>query len=127
MKAKKKSEIDIESFSKELLEYANANFSETMIFDTFKAKKDFGVKRNVIIEAFAFGPSDLKKFKLIESKPKAVIKEPELPCVGKKGTIVIKKFFLDAFNQNNPDHAYQESESFDIEISNEVITLKRKR
>jgi hypothetical protein len=125
-KLKNKKEIDITDLSEKLLEYAKENFSETMTFDTYKAKKDFGVKRNIIIEAYAFGPEELKNYKLVESKPVNVVKDADPPIVGKKGTIVIKKFFLDEFNSKNPDKAYKENELLDVQITADKIVLKRK-
>ncbi|MBE1426116.1 hypothetical protein H4684_002777 [Desulfomicrobium macestii] len=126
MKLKNKKEVDIKELSNKLLEYAIENFSESKVFDTYRAKKDFGVKRNLIIEAYAFGPSELHEFKLIESKPATIIKEAELPVIGRKGTVVIKKFFLDQFNIKNPDKAYEENDQFDIKISADKIVLTRK-
>ena len=125
-KLKNKKEVDINDLSKKLLEYAIENFSDSKIFDTYKAKKDFAVKRNIIIEAYAFGPSELHEFKLIESKPAAVVKDAEPPIVGRKGTIVIKKFFIDEFNSKSPEKAYKENDIFDIQVSADKIVLKRK-
>lgn len=126
-KLKNRKEIDIKSFAEELLEYAKEHFSESMIFDTFKAKKEFGVKRNIIIEAYAFGPAELRQYKLIESKPAIIAKEAEPPVVGQKGTIVIKKYFIDEFNSKNPDNAYKENDCFDVQMSADKIVLKRKK
>jgi|GEM_PF-6388769 len=126
MKLKNKKEVDIKELSNKLLEYAIENFSESKVFDTYRAKKDFGVKRNLIIEAYAFGPSELHEFKLIESKPATVVKDAEPPIVGRKGTIVIKKFFIDEFNLKNPEKAYKENDIFDIQVSADKIVLKRK-
>lgn len=126
-KLKNRKEIDIKSFAGELLEYAKEHFSESMIFDTFKAKKEFGVKRNIIIEAYAFGPEELRQYKLIESKPAIIAKEAEPPVVGQKGTIVIKKYFIDEFNSKNPDNAYKENDCFDVQISADKIVLNRKK
>lgn len=39
-KLKNRKEIDFTSFSEQLLDYAKANFSESMIFDTQKPKKN---------------------------------------------------------------------------------------
>ena len=125
-KLKNKKEVNFEELSEKLLEYAKENFSETMTFDTYKAKKDFGVKRNIIIEAYAFGPEELRNYKLIESKPAAVVKDAEPPVVGRKGTIVIKKFFIDEFNSKNPDKAYKENDLFDVQVTVDKIVLKRK-
>lgn len=125
-KLKNKKEIDITDLSEKLLEYAKENFSETMTFDTYKAKKDFGVKRNIIIEAYAFGPAELREYKLIESKPAVVAKEAEPPVVGQKGTIVIKKYFIDEYNSKNPDNRYKENDMFDVQVSADKIVLKRR-
>jgi hypothetical protein len=126
-KLKNKKEININSFAEELLEYAKQNFSDSKIFDTFKAKKDFGVKRNIIIEAYAFGPAELREYKLTESKAVNIVKGADPTMVGRKGTIVIKKFFVDEFNAQNPENAYKENDSFDVEISADKIVLKRKK
>ena len=126
-KLKNRKEIDINSFAEQLLEYAKENFSESMIFDTLRAKKEFGVKRNIIIEAYAFGPSELREYKLIESKPVSIVKGADPTMVGRKGTIVIKKFFVDEFNAQNPENPYTENDSFDVEISADKIVLKRKK
>lgn len=126
-KLKNKKEIDIKSLSEQLLEYAKQNFSDTKIFDTFKAKKDFGVKRNIIIEAYAFGPSELREYRLTESKPANIVKGADPTIVGRKGTVVIKKFYIDEFNARNPENAYKENDSFDIQITHDQIVLKRKK
>lgn len=126
-KLKNRKEIDFTSFSEQLLEYAKNNFSESMIFDTYKAKKELGVKRNIIIEAYAFGPEELRQYKLIERKPANIAKGDDPIIVGRKGTIVIKKFYIDAFNAQNPENAYKENDSFDVEISADKIVLKRKK
>jgi len=126
-KLKNRKEIDINSFAEQLLEYAKENFAESMIFDTLRAKKEFGVKRNIIIEAYAFGPAELREYKLIESKPVSIVKGADPTMVGRKGTIVIKKFFVDEFNAQNPENPYTENDSFDVEISADKIVLKRKK
>lgn len=126
-KLKNRKEIDINSFAEQLLDYAKENFAESMIFDTLKAKKEFGVKRNIIIEAYAFGPAELREYKLIESKPVSIVKGADPTMVGRKGTIVIKKFFVDEFNAQNPENPYTENDSFDVEISADKIVLKRKK
>jgi hypothetical protein len=126
-KLKNKKEVNMKELSEKILEYAKENFSETMTFDTYKAKKDFGVKRNIIIEAYAFGPAELREYKLIESKPAVIAKEAEPPVVGQKGTIVIKKFFIDEFNLKNPEKAYKENDLFDVHFSAEKIELKRRK
>jgi len=125
-KLKNKKEVNFKELSEKLLEYAKENFSETMTFDTYKAKKDFALKRNIVIEAYAFGSEELKNYKLIESKTPSVVKDAEPPVVGQKGTIVIKKYFIDEFNSKNPDKAYKENEMFDVQISADKIVLKRK-
>jgi len=126
-KLKNRKEIDINSFAEQLLEYAKENFAESMIFDTLRAKKEFGVKRNIIIEAYAFGPAELREYNLIESKPVSIVKGADPTMVGRKGTIVIKKFFVDEFNAQNPENPYTENDSFDVEISADKIVLKRKK
>jgi len=126
-KLKNRKDIDFTSFAEQLLEYAKINFSESMIFDTNKAKKELGVKRNIIIEAYAFGPAELREYKLIERKPANIAKGDGPIIVGRKGTIVIKKFYIDEFNAKHPEDAYKENDLFDAQVSADKIVLKRKK
>lgn len=68
----------------------------------------------------------MSEYKLIERKPANIAKSDSPIIVGRKGTIVIKKSYIDEFNAKDPENAYKENDSFDIQVSADKIVLKRK-
>ena len=96
-----------------------------MELDIVKAKKEFGLFRNIILEAYAFGPEELKKYKIVEGKVASPLKNVEPPCLSGKGTITIKKHYIDEYNEKNPSKQIVKGDSFDVAIEDEKIILTK--
>lgn len=122
---KKKKDVDMAELGKELLNFAQENSSENMELNIAKARKVLGHYRNVLLEAYAFGPEELKKYKIVEGKTAAPLKEVEPPCLSGKGTITIKKFYVDEYNKQNPSNQLVKDDSFEVTIEGEKIVLTR--
>lgn len=121
----KKKDVDMIALGKELLKFAQENSSEKMEFDISKAKKEFINSRSIILEAYAFGPEELKKYKIIEGKVSSSLKNVEPPCLSGKGTITIKKQYVDEYNKENPSKQIVKGDSFDVVIEGEKIILTK--
>jgi len=122
----KKKEVDLEKLGEDLLKFAQDNSSEKMELDIVKAKKEFGLFRNIILEAYAFGPKELKEYKIVEGKTPSPLKEVEPPCLSGKGTITIKKYYVDEYNEQNPSKRIVNGDTFDVTIEGEKIILTKK-
>ena len=71
----KRKDVDMVDLEKKMLEFARENFSEQMVFDVSTVKREFGLPRNIIVETYAFGSEELKKFKLDERKSSIISKK----------------------------------------------------
>jgi hypothetical protein len=121
----KKKDVDLRALADKLLDFANANFQKNMKFDVVAAKKHFGYTRGIIVEAYAFGAQDLKRYELVESKSAQVLKDTSPPVLSGKGTITIKKQYVDAYNAANPDNPWNTGDTFEIEIGTGSLILKK--
>ncbi len=122
----KRKDVDMADLEKKMLEFARENFTEQMVFDVSTVKREFGLPRNIIVETYAFGSDELKKFKLDEKKSSMVNKKVDPPVLTSRGTITVKKHYIDEYNENNPDNQIKEGESFDVAVEDGKIVLTKK-
>ena len=110
----------------DLLKFAQDNSPEKMELDIVKAKKEFGLFRNIILEAYAFGPEELKKYKIVEGKIASTLKNVEPPCLSGKGTITIKKHYVDEYNEKYSNNQIKIESLLDVAFENRKIILSKK-
>lgn len=122
----KKKEVDLTKLGEDLLKFAQDNSPEKMELDIVKAKKEFGFFRNIILEAYAFGPKELKEYKIVEGKTPSPLKEVDPPCLSGKGTITIKKYYVDEYNEKYSDNKITQDISFDVAFEDGKIILSKK-
>jgi len=122
----KRKDVNMADLEKKMLEFARENFSEKMVFDVTTVKRNFGLPRNIIVETYAFGSEELKKFKLDEGKSAVASKKVEPPVLTGRGTITVKKCFIDEYNEKNPANQIKEGDSFDVDVEGGKIVLIRK-
>ncbi len=123
----KKSEVKINELGDILLNFAKETSSEKMELDIAKFLKEHSIYyRNTVLEAYAFGPEELKKYKIVEGKIAAPLKNVEPPCLSGKGTITIKKYYVDEFNKMNPSRQLVKDDSFDVAYEDGKIILSKK-
>lgn len=121
----KKKDVDLRALADKLLEFANENFQKNMKFDVVAAKKHFGYTRSIIVEAYAFGAQELKQYELVESKSVQALKDVAPPVLSGKGTITIKKQYVDTYNAANSDNPWTTGDTFEIEIGAGALVLKK--
>jgi len=121
----KRKEVDLIKLGEDLLKFAQDNSPEKMELDIVKAKKEFGFFRNIILEAYAFGPKELKEYKIVEGKTPSPLKEVEPPCLSGKGTITIKKYYVDEYNEKYSDNKITQDSSFDVAFEDGKIILTK--
>lgn len=97
-----------------------------MELDISKAKKELVNSRPIILEAYAFGPEELKKYKIVEGKEFLPLKDVEPPCLSGKGTITIKKYHVDEYNEKYSDNQIKQDSSFDVAFEDGKIILTKK-
>jgi len=122
----KKKDVDMKELGEKLLKFVQENSPEKMEFDIILAKKAFGHSRNIIIEAYALGPEELKKYKIVENKASSPSKDVEPPCLNSKGTITIKKQYVGDYNKQYPSNEIVEGNSFDVTFEDGKIILVKK-
>ena len=122
----KKVKPNIEELGEKLLKFAQETSPEKMELDITKAKKEFGHFRRVLFEAYAFGPEELKKYKIVEGKTSAQLKEAKPPRLSGKGTITIMKYHVDYYNEKYPANEIVNGDSFDITFEDGKIILAKK-
>lgn len=117
---------NIEELGEKLLKFAQETSPEKMELDITKAKKEFGFYRRVLFEAYALGSEELKKYKIVEGKTSAQLKEAKLPRLSGKGTITIMKYHVDYYNEIYPSNEIVEGNSFDVTFEDGKIILVKK-
>ena len=122
----KKKEVDLKKLGEDLLKFAQDNSPEKMELDIVKAKKKFGLFRNIILEAYAFGPEELKKYNIVEGKTPSPLKEVEPPCLSGKGTITIKKHYVDEYNEKYSNNQIKTESLLDVAFEDGKIILSKK-
>ncbi|GAB6110246.1 hypothetical protein [Desulfomicrobium salsuginis] len=116
----------IEEIGIKLLKFAQENSSDKKEIDVSRAKKEFKCFRNVILEAYAFGPVELKEYKIIEGKSPSPLKEVEPPCLSGKGTITIKKYYVDEYNEKYSNNQIKRESPLDVAFEDGKIILSKK-
>ena len=116
----------IEEIGIKLLKFAQENSSEKKEIDVSKAKKELKCFRNVILEAYAFGPEELKEYKIVEGKTPSPLKEVEPPCLSGKGTITIKKHYVDEYNEKYSNNQIKTESLLDVAFEDGKIILSKK-
>lgn len=119
-KKKKIDEIKIK-----LLQFAQEHSSEKKEIDVSKAKKELKCYRNIILEAYAFGPEELKEYKIVEGKTTTLSKEVEPPCLSGKGTITIKKHYVDEYNEKYSNNQIKTESILDVAFEDGKIILTK--
>lgn len=122
----KKKDVNLEKLGEDLLKFAQENSPKKMELDIAQAKIKFGHFRNIILEAYAFGPEELRKYKIVDKKTPAVLKEVDPPCLSGKGTITIKKYYLEEYNKRYSENKIDESSSLDVTFDDGKIILVKK-
>lgn len=122
----KKEDVDIQKLGEDILKYAQETSSEKMELDITKAKKEFGLYRRVLFEAYALGSEELKKYKIVEGNTSAQLKESKPPRLSGKGTITIMKYHVDYYNEKYPANEIVNGDSFDITFEDGKIILAKK-
>ncbi len=121
----KKKNIDMIDLGEKLLKFAQKTSPDKMEIDISKAKKEFGHYRNIILEAYAFGPEELKKYKIVESKTALPLTNVDPPRLTERGTITIKKFYIDEYNKKYPSNQIGKDDSFDATFEDGKIILTK--
>lgn len=121
----KKEDVDIQKLGEDILKYAQETSSEKMELDITKAKKVLNYYRNIILEAIAFGPEELKKYKIVEGEMPAPLKNVEPPCLSGKGTITIKKYYIDEYNEKYSSNKISPDSSLEVAFEDGKIILSK--
>ena len=121
----KKKDVDMKELGEKLLKFVQDDSPEKMELDIVKAKKTFGHFRNIILEAYAFGPEELKKYKIVEGKVASPLKNVEPPCLSGKGTITIKKYYVDEYNEKYSGNKITQDSSFEVAFEDGKIILTK--
>jgi hypothetical protein len=121
----KRKDVNMEELGEKLLKFVQENSPEKMELDLIKAKKAFVLNRNIIFEAYALGPEELKKYKIVEGKTPSPLKEVDPPCLSGKGTITIKKYYVDEYNEKYSDNKITQDSSFDVAFEDGKIILTK--
>ena len=69
---------------------------------------------------------ELKKYKIVECKTPSPLKEVDPPCLSGKGTITIKKYYVDEYNEKYSDNKITQNISFDVAFEDGKIILSKK-
>ena len=124
---KKKGEVKMSELGDILLNFAKETSPDKMELDVAKFLKEHSIYyRNTVLEAYAFGPEELKKYKIVEGKVAAPLKSVEPPCLSGKGTITIKKYYVDEYNKEYSDNTITQDSSFDVAYEDGKIIISKK-